>query len=138
MSHWSSGLICFTMSHWSSGLICFTMSHWSSGLICYTMSHWSSGLICLLLATKVAGSNPLEGYLCETGILLSRYSVDFYLKLFTMYNVQCASVVLYNVTIIKQSFECRYEFSKITALGALYIYFWKPCFRLKEVARGNL
>ncbi len=44
-----------------------------------TMSHWSSGLTCLLPATRVTGSNPLGGYLCETGILLlalSRYIGD--------------------------------------------------------------
>jgi hypothetical protein len=35
-----------------------------------TMSHWSSGLTCLLPATRVTGSNPQGGYLCETGILL--------------------------------------------------------------------
>jgi hypothetical protein len=42
------------------------------------MSHWSSGLTCLLPATRVTGSNPLGGYLCETGILLlmlSRYKL---------------------------------------------------------------
>jgi hypothetical protein len=40
------------------------------------MSHWSSGLTCLLPATRVTGSNPLGGDLCETGIhllALSRY-----------------------------------------------------------------
>ncbi len=44
-----------------------------------TMSHWSSRLTCLLPATRVTGSNPLGGYLCETGILLlamSRYIGD--------------------------------------------------------------
>ncbi len=43
-----------------------------------TMSHWSSGLTCLLPATRVTGSNPQGGYLCETGSLLlamSRYSI---------------------------------------------------------------
>jgi hypothetical protein len=35
-----------------------------------TMSHWSSGLTCLFPATRDTGSNPLGGYLCETGILL--------------------------------------------------------------------
>jgi hypothetical protein len=44
-----------------------------------TMSHWSSGLTCLLPFTRDPGSNPLGGYLCETGILLlalSRYIGD--------------------------------------------------------------
>ncbi len=35
-----------------------------------TMSHWSSGLTCLHPVTRVTGSNPLGGYLCESGILL--------------------------------------------------------------------
>ncbi len=44
-----------------------------------TMSHWSSGLTCLHPVTSDPGSNPLGGYLCETGILLlalSRYNTN--------------------------------------------------------------
>jgi hypothetical protein len=44
-----------------------------------TMSHWSSGLTCLLPATRVTGSNPLEGTYVKPGILLlamSRYIGD--------------------------------------------------------------
>jgi hypothetical protein len=80
-----------------------------------TMSHWSSGLTCLLPATRVTGSNPLGGYLCETGILLlalSRYILHF-VKFFLLATQKIFNFSIHFqkrlVTIISRFLNCMWE-----------------------------